>query len=133
MLAKLTPKGPNNPHRLVLFCTQSDRVHFGNCVIEFPSHTEIRCNGSIITANLRGIKNKPGTINPPDLTGNAVLMPSVTNKIDVTFAETKSSYTLTVYLVEKMTVDQLVSKIRKKGFMSKEVTLNKSMSLESDD
>lgn len=58
-------------------------------------------------------------------------MPSVTNKIDVTFAETKSAYTLTVYLVEKMTVDQLVSKIRKKGFMSKETTLNKSMSLKS--
>ncbi len=129
MLAKLQPRGPQNQHRIVLFCTQTDRVHFGNCVIEFPAHAEIRCNGAPITANLRGIKNKPGTINPPDVTAPIILMQGVTNKIDVTFAENKSAYTLTAYLVEKMTVDQLVGKIRKKGFMSKEATLNKSSPL----
>jgi E3 SUMO-protein ligase PIAS1 len=129
MLAKLQPKGPQNQHRIVLYCTQTDRVHFGNCVIEFPAHAEIRCNGSVVNANLRGIKNKPGTINPPDITSQSILMQGVTNKIDVTFAETRSAYTLTVYLVEKMTVDQLVTKIRKKGFISKESTLNKSSPL----
>ena len=127
MLAKLHPKQPSNPYRLVLFCTQTDRIHFGNCVLEFPQHTEIRFNGSIVPANVRGIKNKPGTINPPDLTANAILIQGVLNKIDVTFAESKSSYTLTVYLVEKLTVSQLVEKIRKKGYISKDSTLNKSI------
>ena len=129
MIAKLTPKQPTNSHRLVLFCTQTERVAYGNCVIEFPAHAEIRCNGTIVSANLRGIKNKPGTINPPDITPSAILMQGVTNKVDVTFAESKSAYTLTVYLVEKNTVTGLVDKIRKKGYISKESTLNKSMAL----
>jgi hypothetical protein len=54
-------------------------------------------------------------------------MQGVANKVDVTFQESKSSYTLVVYLVEKNTVTKLVDKIRKKGFISKESTLNKSM------
>jgi E3 SUMO-protein ligase PIAS1 len=127
MLAKLTPKQSTNPFRLVLFCTQTDRVAYGNCVIEFPGHAEIRCNGTIVSANLRGIKNKPGTINPPDITSHAILIQGVANKVDVTFAESKSAYTLTVYLVEKNSVNGLVDKIRKRGFISKESTLNKSM------
>jgi len=54
-------------------------------------------------------------------------MQGVTNKVDVTFAESKSSFTVTVYLVEKMTVQQLVDKIQKRGPTSKEATLNKSI------
>lgn len=126
MIAKLTPKQSTNPYRLVLFCTQTDRVAYGNCVVEFPTHAEIRCNGTIVSANLRGIKNKPGTINPPDITSQAIIIQGVANKVDVTFAESKSAYTLTVYLVEKNTVPVLVDKIRKRGFISKEATLNKS-------
>jgi hypothetical protein len=90
MLAKLQPRQPSNHHRLVLFCTQSDRIHFGNCVVEFPTHAEIRGNGTLVPANLRGIKNKPGTINPPDITPQCILMQGVNNKIDVTFAESRS-------------------------------------------
>lgn len=127
MISKLQPKGPQNPYRLAIFCTQTDRVHFGSCVVEFPAHAEIRCNGTIVSANLRGIKNKPGTVNPPDITPHSILMQGVMNKIDVTFAESKSAFTVTVYLVEKLTVQQLVEKIRKKGQISKETTLNKSM------
>ena len=127
MLSKLVPKQSSNPYRLVIFCTQTDRVAFGNCVIEFPSHADIRCNGSSVQANLRGIKNRPGTINPPDVTAQIIMMQGVQNKIDVTFEQSKSAFTITVYLVQKNTVGQLVEKIRKRGFISKEATLNKSM------
>ena len=98
-------------------------------MIEFPAHAEIRANGSVVHANLRGIKNKPGTINPVDITAGCILMQGVNNKIDVTFAESKSAFTLTIYLVEKLTVARLVEKIRKRGFIAKEATLNKSISL----
>jgi E3 SUMO-protein ligase PIAS1 len=92
MLAKLQPRNATNPHRIVLFCTQAERVNFNNCVVEFAPHTEIRCNGTIVNANLRGIKNKPGTVNPPDLTPQMILMSGVNNKIDVTFADSKSVF-----------------------------------------
>ena len=55
------------------------------------------------------------------------MMQGVQNKIDVTFEQSKSAFTITVYLVQKNTVGQLVEKIRKRGFISKEATLNKSM------
>jgi hypothetical protein len=126
MLSKLQSKQPTNPYRLVLFSTQTDSVEFGNCVIEFPAYTDIRCNGSPVTANVHGIKNSPGTINPPDVTAQIIMTEGVQNTIDVTFSESESSYTLMVYLVEKHTVAQLVEKIRKRGYISIETTLSKS-------
>jgi len=127
MIAKLNPKSPTNPYRLVLFCTQSSRVPYGNCLVEFPSTVEIRCNGNQISANLRGIKNRPGTVNPPDLTPHAILMPGVNNRVDITFQDSRSNYTALLYLVEKLTVAQLVEKVKKRGYISKEQTLNRSM------
>lgn len=98
-------------------------------MVEFPSHAEIRCNGTVVNANLRGLKNKPGTVNPPDITAQAILMQGVTNKVDVTFAESKASYTAVIYLVEKNTVQQLVDKVRRRGFSPKETTLNRSIAV----
>ena len=127
MITKLNPKISTNRYRLVLFCTQTDRIPFGNCLVEFPTHCDIRCNSDTILANLRGIKNRPGTVNPPDITAKAILNPAVANKVDVTFQESKASYTVILYLVEKHTVAQLVEKIRKRGFISKETALSKSI------
>jgi hypothetical protein len=39
----------------------------GPAPIEFPSACELRLNGVTVSANLRGIKKKEGTVNPPDL------------------------------------------------------------------
>jgi E3 SUMO-protein ligase PIAS1 len=127
MLAKLNPKSPTNTYRLVLFCTLTDRIAFGNCTVEFPMHTDLRCNGSAITGNLRGIKNRPGTVNPPDITQHVILMSGVANKVDITFQESRASYTVLINLVEKHSVAQLVEKIRKRGAISKETVLNRSM------
>lgn len=129
MLAKLSPKGPTNPYRLVLFCTLADRVPYGNSLIEFPTHVEIKCNNNAVTANLRGIKNRPGTVNPADLTERAILMGGVNNKVDIIYQDSKQPYMALVYLVQKFTVDQLVEKVKKRGLISKESTLKRSMSL----
>jgi len=129
MLAKLNPRGPANPYRLVLFCTLADRVPYGNCVIEFPTHIEIKCNGTVVSANVRGIKNRPGTVNPPDITPQAVFMGGVSNKVDINYQDSKQPYTALLYLVQKFTVQQLVDKVKKRGYLSKEVTLKRSMLL----
>lgn len=62
--------------QLRLFCTSS--VFFPGmgsfrssnfpCPIEFPPTCEVRVNGTQITANLKGLKKKPGTAPPPDIT-----------------------------------------------------------------
>jgi hypothetical protein len=128
MLSKLLPKQSSNPYRLVLLCTKTDRVAFGNCAIEFPAHTNILFNGSPMQDSLRGLENLPGRINPLDITAQIIMMQGVLNQIDVVFMRTQCAFTFTVYLVQKNTVGQLVEKIRKKGFLNLETTLGKSMS-----
>ena len=68
-------------YQLRLFCTSSTfyapstptafRTSNGPCPIEFPPTCEVRVNGTQLTANLKGLKKKPGTAPPPDL-GSAV-------------------------------------------------------------
>jgi hypothetical protein len=89
MAAKLRPQTPSNHHRLVLFCTRSNTIYLGNCVVEFPAQLEIRSNGTLLPTNSRGMKNKKRTINPPDITAQCILLANVNNNIDVTFFESK--------------------------------------------
>lgn len=36
--------------------------------ISFPHQVEMKCNGNEVKANLRGLKNKPGSTRPADIT-----------------------------------------------------------------
>lgn len=62
-------------YQLRLFCTSSTfysqgptfRTVTAPCLIEFPPTCEVRVNAVQLTANLKGLKKKPGTAPPPDL------------------------------------------------------------------
>lgn len=62
--------------QLRLFCTSSIffpgmgsfRTNNFPCPMEFPPTCEVRVNSTQITANLKGLKKKPGTAPPPDIT-----------------------------------------------------------------
>lgn len=36
--------------------------------IAFPHNVELKCNGDEVKANLRGLKNRPGSTRPADIT-----------------------------------------------------------------
>ena len=82
--------------QLRLFCTSSV-FYAGNslyatnttpCPIEFPPTCEVRVNTVQLTANLKGLKKKPGTAPPPDL-GKLVKYTS-SNRIDMVYLNTQS-------------------------------------------
>ena len=58
--------------------------------IAFPHQCELKVNGGDIKANLRGLKNKPGSTRPVDITDSLRLKPAnYKNNIELTYALTQ--------------------------------------------
>jgi E3 SUMO-protein ligase PIAS1 len=57
--------------------------------IAFPHQSELRVNTKEIKANLRGLKNKPGSTRPVDITAALHLQPpNYINNVEFTYALT---------------------------------------------
>lgn len=85
-------------YQLRLFCTSSF-FYSGNsfrsassnsvpCLIEFPPTCEVRVNNVQLNANLKGLKKKPGTAPPPDITKLARLV-STPNKVELVYVNSQ--------------------------------------------
>lgn len=72
--------------RVMLFCATDNH---GVQEIAFPHQSELKVNGGEIKANLRGLKNKPGSTRPVDVTDHLRLkIPGYTNNVEFTYALT---------------------------------------------
>ena len=72
-------------YRILVFCASDTS---GVQDIAFPHQSELRANGGEIKANLRGLKNKPGSTRPVDITSALRLRPNYSNTLDFTYALT---------------------------------------------
>ncbi|KAI1429327.1 PINIT domain-containing protein [Xylaria sp. FL1777] len=118
---KLANLGTDKSCRVMLFCaTDNNSVQD----IAFPHQSEFKVNGGEIKANLRGLKGKPGTTRPVDVTSSLRLKPSnYNNNIEFTYALTNkvkkhapspaaTKFYLAAYLCKMVSVDELVTRIR---------------------
>jgi hypothetical protein len=72
--------------RVMVFCAAGCR---GPEDIAFPHQSEVKVNGGEVKANLRGLKNKPGSTRPVDITKELRLkIPQYTNNVELTYALT---------------------------------------------
>lgn len=72
--------------RVMVFCASEGH---GRQDIAFPHQSEIKVNGGEVKANLRGLKNKPGSTRPVDITKDLRLkIPTYLNTIEMTYALT---------------------------------------------
>jgi E3 SUMO-protein ligase PIAS1 len=72
--------------RVMVFCAGDNH---GRQDIAFPHQSEIKVNGGEVKANLRGLKNKPGSTRPVDITKELRLkIPQYTNNVEMTYALT---------------------------------------------
>lgn len=80
--------------RVMIFC-RADGMGLQD--IAFPHQSDIKINGHEVKANLRGLKNKPGSTRPVDITKELRLnIPHYTNKVEFTYALTnKVGFTMT--------------------------------------
>ena len=72
-------------YRVMMFCADSLT---GPQDITFPHSSEIKVNGGEVKANLRGLKKKPGSTRPVDITDNLRLRGSYVNNVEFTYALT---------------------------------------------
>lgn len=70
----------------MVFCAGENR---GPQDIAFPHQSEVKVNGGEVKANLRGLKNKPGSTRPVDITKELRLkVLHYTNNVELTYALT---------------------------------------------
>ncbi|KAK7737745.1 E3 SUMO-protein ligase pli1 [Cytospora paraplurivora] len=106
--------------RVMVFCAGDNT---GVQDIAFPHQSELKVNGGDVKANLRGLKNKPGSTRPVDITDLLRLkIPNYTNNIEFTYALTNKAghkvsqsdgqkFYLVIYICKTVPVDILVQTI----------------------
>jgi len=73
----------------MIYCAADAMSPFSRVEIEFPYQLEIKINQDEVKANLRGLKNKPGTTRPADVSSLLRLKAGYNNHMVVTYALTK--------------------------------------------
>ncbi|KAI7826077.1 PINIT domain-containing protein [Gamsiella multidivaricata] len=121
MLAMQLKKDPQ--YQLMVFCAWADGNSGGQVLMEFPHVCEIKVNGRVLEANLRGMKNKPGTVSPANITRLCRLESGDYNKIEFMYANSTKRYYASVHLVKKFSVELIVAEVERGKFLSKEKML----------
>ena len=113
--------------RVFVFCAgDSGLSPYTSSDIAFPHQCELSCNLDEVKANLRGLKNKPGSTRPADITSYLRKKPGYSNKLSITYALTTKKYYIVINLVKKHSVEDLVQKIKAGKYISKESVLKES-------
>ncbi|KAK9446947.1 PINIT domain-containing protein [Limtongia smithiae] len=119
-------------YRVFLLCALTDDF-IRQAPIQFPQSIEIRANGKFSTANLKGLKNKPGTAKPADLTDLLVLDSYYKNRIDVAYAYTSQRYTMSLQIARKRTVAEIVTRINAGRHIAKDAVIAEMVSKNLND
>ncbi|KAK0703233.1 PINIT domain-containing protein [Lasiosphaeria miniovina] len=99
----------NPTMRAMLFCSAGNR---GIQDITFPDQAELKVNGGRIKANLRGVKNKPGSTRPVDITDSLRLKPALyINNIEFTYAMRNEKFFLSLFLCMAKPVEHIIRNI----------------------
>ncbi|PVI07607.1 hypothetical protein DM02DRAFT_666525 [Periconia macrospinosa] len=138
--------------RLLLFSAlEQPLAPYARLDIAFPSQIEVRVNGEEAKANYKGLKNKPGSTRPADITALVRTAPAnYRNNLLVTYALTQKAsenevfsppstlphlenvleltsgqrYNLFVYMVRKYSVEELTERIVQHNVITKQSVLS---------
>ncbi|EWC45103.1 hypothetical protein DRE_06242 [Drechslerella stenobrocha 248] len=119
--------------RVILYCAAIENNQSGPYHVAFPQQIEIRVNGKTLSANLRGLKNKPGTTRPLDVTDYIEKSLGFKNNIMITYALSAKRYLAVVKLVRKSSPEDLVSQIKRRPHISKKSVLDRLQKESEDD
>ncbi|OLN81581.1 E3 SUMO-protein ligase pli1 [Colletotrichum chlorophyti] len=95
--------------RIMVFCAAENTGHQD---IAFPHQSEIKVNGNEVKANLRGLKNKPGSTRPVDVTSYLRLKNDNRNLVEFTYALTQRKFYIALYVCKITTAQELAEKIK---------------------
>lgn len=99
-------------------------------VVEFPAQLEIRVNGLPVRQSLRGLKNRPGTVRPADITNLAgMYIGPPGSQVAMVYAGTVKRFVMQAALVKVTSVEELVGRVREGKYESKESVMAKCKNL----
>ncbi|KAH7041131.1 PINIT domain-containing protein [Microdochium trichocladiopsis] len=97
-------------YRVMVFCAGDLQ---GAQDISFPHQSEIKVNGGDIKANTRGLKGKPGSTRPVDITDALRLKQyNYANTVDFTYALTSKKFYVGLYICKTTPISDLVAAIK---------------------
>lgn len=77
-------------YRVMVFCTADNGLNnFSASDVAFPHQVELKVNLDDVKANLRGLKNKPGSTRPADITSFIRKKAGYNNQVTLTYALTQ--------------------------------------------
>lgn len=125
--------------RLLLYCgmTYQMSTHPRAPVdVAFPGQIEVKINGDEVRSNYKGMKNKPGTTKPADITNSVRKANNYPNQVAVTYALTKQRFSFMVHLVKHISADTLTERVRTGrhggGIISKQKVLDEMNKANAD-
>jgi E3 SUMO-protein ligase PIAS1 len=120
--------------RVLLFCGERPSTLGTTVDVAFPQQVEIRIGSQEVKANTRGIKKKPGSTNPVDITGfMRTRSPQSASKVDITYACTDKIYDIAIMLAKNVQMEDLVGQVRSRRFISIDQVLRDMRSKADDD
>ncbi|PGH14430.1 hypothetical protein AJ79_03073 [Helicocarpus griseus UAMH5409] len=98
--------------RVMVYCAaDSGLTPYTKCDIAFPHQVELKANLDDVKANLRGLKNRPGSTRPADITDRMRKSPGFANRV---------KYFIVINLVQKHPVEELVKQLQARKIISAE-------------
>ncbi|KAK5997422.1 E3 SUMO-protein ligase pli1 [Cladobotryum mycophilum] len=112
-------------YKIMVFCAGDNT---GIQDIAFPHQSELKVNGDEVKANLRGLKNKPGSTRPVDITNSLRLRSNYMNNVEFTYALTNKAggrhkFYLLINLCKTTPVSELVTMVSTRRKIPKELVV----------
>lgn len=113
--------------KIMLYCTATTLLsQYDASDVSFPSQIDLRVNSDEVRHNFKGLKNKPGTTKPVDLTQFLRKTARYQNIMTINYALTSKKYSWVINLVRKSSAEELTEKIRQGRTISKDQVLRES-------
>ncbi|KAF7126169.1 hypothetical protein CNMCM5793_002591 [Aspergillus hiratsukae] len=123
--------------RVMVYCAADSGLNqYTKSDIAFPHQVELKANLDEVKANLKGLKNKPGTTRPADVTSYIRKKPGYPNHIVMTYALTQKAsppsppsrppptrFFVLVNLVQRHPIENLVLELKRRKTITKEQVL----------
>lgn len=120
--------------RLLLFSAlEQPLAPYSRLDVAFPSQIEVKVNDDEVKANYKGLKNKPGSTRPADITDFVrTKVANQRNSLLITYALTQKKYNLFIYLVRKFSVEELTRRIKQRNVITRESVLSEMVKKAND-
>ncbi len=121
--------------KIMMYCGLAHQIgQFQSADVAFPGQIEIKINDQEVKGhNFKGLKNKPGTTKPADITSYVRKFKGEQNLIAMTYALTNKRYAFIVHLVRYHDSKELVDRVTKTKIVRKQTVLENMSKTNADD